>query len=197
VLLRGKIAGVGPLARKGREFSRREIAVKLMSDPAFLNKLESLVRSSATWAVCDREDIAQQIKLKIIEQIHDGRVELFREVTEETWKFLALVIRNACIDVFRKERPHLRIVTEIDEAPSEPPNTECLARMERLADFTVAAEVLTPDERRLILCYFVYDFTLTKTGQELGMSKSAVARKLEQIRAKLKRDEAEAGKIDD
>jgi RNA polymerase sigma factor (sigma-70 family) len=167
-----------------------------MSDAAFLNRLESLVRSSATWAVCDREDIAQQIKLKIIEQIHNGRVELFREVTEETWKFLALVIRNACIDVFRKERPHLRMTAEVDEASSEPPNTESLARMERLADFNVAAEVLTPDERRLILCYFVYDFTLTQTGQELGMSKSAVARKLEQIRAKLKRDEAEAGEID-
>ena len=122
------------------------------------------------------EDAVQETFLKVYRALPSFR----GECGEKTW--LMRIAVNTCRDMSKASwmRHHDRRFTPEDLPERAAPERE------ELPELAVSIRALPPRLREPLLLYYYQDMTLEETAQALGISRSAVSRRLKAARGKLR-----------
>ena len=122
------------------------------------------------------EDAVQETFLKVYRALPSFR----GECGEKTW--LMRIAVNVCRDMSKASwmRHHDRRFTPEDLPERAAPERE------ELPELAVSIRALPPRLREPLLLYYDQDMTLEETAQALGISRSAVSRRLKAARGKLR-----------
>ena len=129
--------------------------------------------------IYDAEDLAQDVRLRVIARIHQYNGE------ERFFIWLHSIARNICIDMLRKSSmaPH---GVDIDELSNRPDRTE-LRRANMNEDLMTLDMVLRelPEHERRVLQLKAEGYTFEEIAAKVGSSRSAVERVFKKARAKI------------
>ena len=158
-------------------------------DPAILGVARfhaaALIRRNGVFAPCDRDDVAQDLVVSILERLPRHQAARAGPAT-----FADRIARNRAADLARHRRRerHLFVSCEGAAGPSEQgaatvavlPDAEGIARR---VDLRRAVERL--GEEDAALCRLVAETTITEAARELGVARSTVHRRLRRLRGPL------------
>lgn len=125
----------------------------------------------------DAEDVLSDSFLKIARGARS-----FRENTNG-YAFVMRIVRNTAFDLLRKR--HIRAEENLDAFFHLTDERYSPERRDDAIALEAAMEHLTKEEKQLIYYRYYLDFTLRDMAEELGLSKSAVERKVSATEQKL------------
>lgn len=130
----------------------------------------------------EAEDAAQETFLRAYMHLH----KYDRERSFSTW--LLSIAAHYCIDQIRKRRMTLISLDDnpLVDPPDQKPGPEpALGHSELRKRIQVLLEVLSPQDRAVVVMYYWYDLPYDEISQSLGLTVSAVKSRLHRARLAL------------
>ena len=131
---------------------------------------------------CEAEDAAQETFLRAFMHLH----KYDRSRSFSTW--LLSIAAHYCIDQIRKRRMTLISLDDnpLVDPPDQNPGPElALGQNELRRRIQVLLQILSPQDRAVVVMYYWYDLSYDEIAQSLGLTISAVKSRLHRARLAL------------
>jgi RNA polymerase sigma factor (sigma-70 family) len=143
-----------------------------------------LLRTYSSLGLDDLEDIIQTLLLKLQSAHIMRRVA----ISGSPAGYIAVMMRNAAIDLIRSRRHQVEYSTSLDDVPASRgigsfPESE---KIESASALQSALRHLTAEERYLLELRFWRDMSISETASHLGINYSATAVRLFRVLAKIR-----------
>jgi len=139
--------------------------------PALLRKCERMLKNRA-----DAEDVVQTL---FADLLYKGQID-------EDLPYLYRAATNRCLNLMR-DRKRRATLLEREEPCLTPPRTRCEERLLDLDLVTRLAASLDKKSAEILVYRFVDDLTQDEIAELLGTSRKTVGKKLNKIRAEVRR----------
>ncbi|AEF56154.1 RNA polymerase sigma factor [Marinomonas posidonica] len=142
-----------------------------------------------TYTQEDTEDFCSQVKIKLYYTLIANKQKLEEENDLERW--LCAIIRNYCIDIYRKNQLYSQRheYIEIDaffQAPREESPAEIMSGQQIYKDICVALHCLPPKQFEVAIRRLLWGYSYKEITTELDISHSNARKRLQEARATLR-----------